>query len=275
VNLSFDFSDEVRAPVGEPDHAAKGYGEEPWEVGEPEAVPPPRIARAPRRIRGDEIDDAREGHDFEPLNHEEASAAAARLEAELRGRSYTLHSAGFFIALFAVVVFGFGVLSMIICGAPLASAELLSALPVVGADLEPPISPAQRVALSQVRARYATIKDKQTALIISGVAENVSSARLGAVQIEAALSGPTNQPLRVRAVYCGNNLSPAMVSEMTPHELDFFERLDGPKNFTLPPQGNAPFVIVFVAPPAGVSRFQLRVAKAETAPATAPASASD
>jgi predicted Zn finger-like uncharacterized protein len=270
-NLSFDFSDEVREPVGASDLGTKRYGEEEWEVGE-SAAAPSTTPRAPRRIRTTDIDDAREGQDFEQLSHEEASAAAQRLEAELRGRAYTLHSAGFFIALFALLVFGFGVLSLVICGAPIASAELLSTLPVVGASLEPPISPARRVALTQVHARYTKIKEKQTALIISGTAENVSSATLSTVQIEAALSGPTQQILRSQAVYCGNNLSLAMVGEMTPHELEFFEKLEGPRNFTLAPQASAPFVIVFVAPPAGASRFQLRVAKAEPAAAAASAS---
>lgn len=269
-NLSFDFSDEVNDLVGGPD-SAKGYHEERWEVGEAPAAPSPP-PRAARRIRATDIDEAREGQDFEQMSREEASAAAQRLEAELRGRSYTLHSAGFFIALFALVIFGFGVLSMLVCGAPIASAELLSTLPVFGASLEPPISPARRVALSQVQARYTKIKGEQTALIISGVAENVSSATLGTVQIEAALIGPAQQALRSQAVYCGNNLSSGMVGQMTPHELEFFEKLNGPANFSLSPQGSTPFVIAFVGPPAGAVRFQLRVAKAEPAADATPPS---
>ena len=286
-NLSFDFSDEPRTPDDQDDSTPQKYADETWEVGETEV--PPASPRPKRRIRITDVNvDAEEalnrdhelrgeerdaGIDFERIRPEKVSAETNRLEAELRGRPYTLHSAGFFVALFALIIFGFGILTMLICGAPIASAQLLSALPGVGADLEPPISPARRVALGEVEARYATLKGNQTALVISGTAENVSSAPLGAVRIEAALTGPGSATLRRQAIYCGNNLSSKMLSEMTPHEIEFFEKLDAPKSFTLTPQATSPFMIVFIAPPAGASQFQLRVAGADLAAASPPSPA--
>jgi predicted Zn finger-like uncharacterized protein len=285
-NLAFDFSDELRAQ-GE---TSQSYAEKKWEVGDtdPSPSPPPRPKRRIRisdfngdddegsslnQVLSRDRDLARPpGPDFERVRPEEISAQAYRLEAELRGRSYRLHSAGFFIALFALVIFGFGILAMTISSAPIASAELLSALPVVGSGLEPAISPARRVALSQVEARYATLKGDQSALVISGTVENVTSTPLGAVQIQAALTGPTQESLRSQAIYCGNNLSSKMIGEMTPHEIEFFEKLDAPRNFTLAPQTSAPFVIVFIGPPTGAVHLQLRVVRADPAAAPAPVS---
>ena len=95
------------------------------------------------------------------------------------------------------------------------------------------------------------------------------------------LSGPRGQEPRCvlrdagqralanRAVYCGNNLSAAMVRQMTPHEVEFFQKLDPPKAFTLDPSATAPFVIVFIDPPTGVTRFDVSVASAiKNAPLT-------
>jgi hypothetical protein len=66
-----------------------------------------------------------------------------------------------------------------------------------------------------------------------------------------------------------------MVSEMTPHEIGFFQKLDPPKSFVLDPSGTCPFVIVFINPPGGASRFDISVAQAMSAPAeTAAASGS-
>jgi hypothetical protein len=295
-NLAFDFNDEPQSSDSTRDSTAEStsrrYAEEKWEVGDTD-IPPPPPSRAKNRIRISDIDDdlpadagldrtfARNAvrdqlanrvpdQDFDRIRPEEVSAQARRLEEELRGRSYKLHSAGYFIGLFAMVVLGFGILTIVIQSAPIASAGLLSALPIVGQGLEPPVSAAQRVALGQVQAQYAKLKGNQTALVITGTVENLTSAPLGAVQIEAALTASNPEPLRSQAVYCGNSLSPKMIAEMTPHEIEFFEKLDAPKSFTLAPQASAPFVIVFVAPPAGAGHFQLRVVRAEPAAVPAP-----
>ena len=293
-NLTFEFNDERQSFESTRDSAAgsssRRYAEEKWEVGDTD-LPPPPAARPKSRIRVSDIDDDLEGdsaldrsfggdrdrlanrdedQDFDRIRPEEVSAQAHRLEEELRGRSYKLHSAGYFLGLFAMVVMGFGILTMVIQSAPVASAGLLSALPIVGEGLEPPISAAQRVALGQVQGQYAKLKGNQVALIITGTVENLTSAPLGAVQIEAALTASSPEPLRSQAVYCGNSLSPKMIGEMTPHEIEFFEKLDAPKTFTLSPQASAPFVIVFVAPPAGAGHFQLRVVRADPAAAPAP-----
>jgi predicted Zn finger-like uncharacterized protein len=284
-NLAFDLSDEPRSQ-GE---TSQNYAEKKWEVGDTDpSYPPPRPKRHIRisdfngdADEGPSLNQAlsrdrdlgrQAGHEFDRVRPEEISAQVYRLEAELRGRSYRLHSAGFFMALFALVILGFGILAMTISSAPIASAELLSALPVVGSGLEPAISPARRVALGQVEARYSTLKGNQSALVISGTVENVTSTPLGAVQIEAALTGLTQESLRSQAIYCGNNLSSKMIGEMTPHEIEFFEKLDAPRNFTLAPQTSAPFVIVFIGPPPGAAHFQLRVVRADPAAAPAPVS---
>jgi hypothetical protein len=285
-NLSFDFRDEPHASDSGDQGEHEAEHEDRWEVGDPES--PPRPARSRQRVRRRDADDAehdpgmysaivhrqemdRDDGEFERIRPEEVSAQARRLEAELRGSSYRLHSAGYFIGLFAMVILGFGLATIVIQSAPLASAGVFSALPLVGQKFEPPVSAARRVALSNVQAQYTRLKSNQTALVISGNAENLTSAPLGIVQIEAALTGSNAQPLRTQAVYCGNNLSPKMMTEMTPREIQFFGRLDQPKNFTLPPQTTAPFVIVFIDPPAGISHFQLRVLRADAAPAASPA----
>ncbi|HVB83167.1 MAG TPA: DUF3426 domain-containing protein [Candidatus Binataceae bacterium] len=285
-NLAFDFNDEPLTPDST---SQRSYAEEKWEVGDTDVAPSPPPRPKPR-IRISDIDDDLEGdqrpekalsrepipnqdaeQDFERIRPEEVSAQAHSLEAELRGRSYKLHSAGYFIGLFALVIFGFGMATIVIQSAPLASAGLLSALPIVGEGLAPPISPARRVALVQVQAQYASLKGNQTALVISGTAENLTSSPLGVVQVEAALTASGPEPLRRQAVYCGNSLSSKMLDEMTPHEIEFFEKLDAPKSFTLAPQASAPFMIVFIAPPAGAGHFQLRVVRADSAAAPAPA----
>lgn len=53
-----------------------------------------------------------------------------------------------------------------------------------------------------------------------------------------------------------------MIAEMTPHELEFLQKLDPQKSFMLEPSQSAPFLMVFIDPPTKVSRFAVAVAKA-------------
>ena len=172
------------------------------------------------------------------------------------------HSARFFVALFALVAFGYGAMTMLIRSAPATAAEVLSRLPKIGDRFILPIAPARLVAMRDVHADYLRTKGGHTALVVTGIAENVGGKPLHAVQIAASLRDAAQRPLANRAVYCGNNLSATMVAQMTPHELEFFQKLDPPKAFTLDPSVTSPFVIVFIDPPSAVSRFDVSVASA-------------
>jgi hypothetical protein len=99
-------------------------------------------------------------------------------------------------------------------------------------------------------------------LVVTGIAENVGGHSLHAVQIAANLRDAAQHSIASRAVYCGNNLSATMVAQMTPHELEFFQKLDPPKTFSLDPSATSPFVIVFVDPPSMVNGFDVSVATA-------------
>lgn len=177
------------------------------------------------------------------------------------------HSAQFFLMMFLLVATGFGVTAFMIHEAPAAAADVLNRLPVIGGHFVPPTTPARLVALREVRADYQRTRNGATALVITGTAENVGSEPLHVVQIAVNLRDQAQRAIAASAVYCGNNnLAPKMVSAMTPHEIEFFQKLDPPKNFTLDPSASAPFVVVFMNPPASASRYDVAVAQAVAAP---------
>ena len=119
------------------------------------------------------------------------------------------------------------------------------------------------VALHDVRADYESIKGGQTALLISGTAENVGGEPLHAVLLAVDLLDGGGRQIASNAVYCGNGLTPAMVSEMTPREIEFLQRLDPQKNFAVGPSKTAPFLMVFIDPPRKIANLRIQVAKAD------------
>jgi predicted Zn finger-like uncharacterized protein len=273
-NLTFDFHDEKSGPgdfheetpdPGEKAEFGEEVDEDQWEVGDAASG------------FGDAPDGAEEGdlHAASPAAALLRRAAAARAAADAAiepdpsvaflYKGGKVHAAGFFIGLFLLVLLGFGLFSLIICGAPMASAELLSGVPGVGDRFAPPIMPARLVALTDVHATYKNLKDNRAALVISGSAQNVGTAPLNAVQVQVSLLPDAQSPLKTQTVYCGNNLSAEMIDEMTPRELEFFQKLEPPKNFVLARAQSSAFALVIIDPPPGVTKFQVSVAKAQPA----------
>jgi predicted Zn finger-like uncharacterized protein len=177
------------------------------------------------------------------------------------------HSARFFLLLCLIVGAGFGTMTFAIHNAPAGATDLLSRLPIVGDRFTPATTPARQVALRDVTASYTRTRNGQIALVITGTAENVSVRPLHVVEIAASLRGQGGPMAVSRSVYCGNNLSAKMLGQMTPHEVEFFQRLDPPKSFTLETSASCPFLLVFIDPPAGLNGFDISVARAIEAPA--------
>ena len=259
--MTFDFSED-RGKSGELPEIPVAAAAHEWKVGGEDDPADRSFAKAVTDDEPDVEEYPRGIIDVQPEPQDRRSRRPA---------AGTVHSAGLFIGVFGLVAFGFGLLSLLLCGAPAASAGLLSRIPLFGASFAPPMSPAKRIALVDVNGQYARLKDGQAAFIVSGAADNVSDLTLHAVQIEAALIGVDRQVAR-QTVYCGNNLSLKMVAEMTQHELEFFQKLDPPKSFALAASESAPFVVVFIAPPPSATRFQVRVAQAGEAADEAAAS---
>jgi predicted Zn finger-like uncharacterized protein len=263
-NLTFEFSEESNEEHTASELAAdtREAEEDRWEVGEgSEAMHFGAGAPEPTDLKKAEA---------EPTGIEgEAAARMARLRAlsddgETLPLGHPVHSAGFFLALFFFAALGFGAASLVICGAPSASASLLSRLPVVGERFANPVSPAILVALHDVHADYRQISGGKTALVITGQAQNVGNRPLHVVEVRATLLDPSQRGIAKQAVYCGNTLSSRMISEMTPREIEFFERLEPPTSFVVQPSATAPFVIVIVDPPRA-GRFAISVAQAQRA----------
>jgi predicted Zn finger-like uncharacterized protein len=273
-NLSFDFTDEEPAldqarlarrgrrqgQVTEPSHRDSPR----WEVGEDDSAPKParskshdaladgeETRRPRRRIRasGDEPEFT---DDTEFVDEDEAP---------VYNRTMT-HSARFFLLLILLVGISFGALTLLIHSAPSSWSVALSYLPVVGDRFVIPATPAKLVALRDVHAVYQHNREGRKALVISGMAENVGTASLGVVQLTAALRDAQRRSLASQAVYCGNSVSPGMVSQMTPHEIEFFQKLEPAKTFALEPSASCRFVAVFINPPDNAQAYDISVSQA-------------
>jgi hypothetical protein len=275
-NLSFDFADEEPA-VDQARFTRRGRATEPphrdserWEVGNDASTFTPArprdndplaeedTTRPPRRQM--------RTSDTEPQFIDDTSFVDDE-EATVYNRAMT-HSARFFLLLILLVGLGFGVLTLLIHGAPGSSSVVLSYLPVIGDRFVVAATPAKLVALRDVYAVYQHGKEGQNRLVISGTAENVGTASLRIVQLTAALHDAERRSLASQAVYCGNSVSAGMIGQMTPHEIEFFQKLEPARSFALEPSASCRFVAVFMNPPSAAHAYDVSVSQAIPGAAT-------
>lgn len=259
-NLSFDFSDD---PAD--DHLLGATEEEPpvedrhedWQVGEVESIPadpePPRLVadiepaeppaaqpRPPRRPRRPKAPEPEEEESYVPA-----------------------HSSGFFLMLFALIALCFAALTMLVGLEPPSSRDLFAHMPLIGPEFQVHPAVATQVTLTGVHAIYRRLDDNRTALIVTGSAQNQSDSALHAIQIAVNLIDPQQHSLTSQTVFCGDIVSPRIAGQMTAHELQFFQQLAPPRNFVLKSGDSAPFLAIFIDPPAHSSGFTVAVLKAE------------
>ena len=267
-NLEFDFNDESAPELGgnaeEDSHSAA----ESWSVGDaPEEAPLPRRpafgtgAPDPGFSRGEPAPIGR-GTIPQYAGRPPIQRTPLPDERGVIERS-DLHSARSFIGLFFVVALVFVALTLVIYGIPNASAELLRRMPMIGPEFVQPTPLENTVNVSDVQSSYQRVKGGYNALVLTGTVKNNSTLPLHTIQIGVRLLDAAQKPVASTAVYVGTTVSPKMLAEMTPHELEFLEKLDPQKNFVLEPGHAAPFLIVFIDPPGNLNHFAVAIAKAE------------
>ncbi len=277
-NLEFDFSDE-RAPELGPESSDDDALASPqrWSVGDNDFAPPAKRQSGfgsegldPEFSRGEPAPIGRGTipqyaaiapiQPSEPLPDERAFVERAGL-----------HSARSFLGLFLVTAMLFLIATGVIHGIPSASADLMRRMPVIGEEFVQPVALESLLSIADVQSSYQTVKGGHQALVVGGVVKNNSAASFHTVQIAARLLDAAQHDLASSAVYCGSSLSPRMIGEMTPHELEFLQQLEPPKAFILEPGHSAPFLMVLIDPPGNLSHCALTVTKA--LPPGAPSSA--
>jgi hypothetical protein len=236
--------------------------------------PPPRPARTQVRRMAAPLEAEAPRYAPAPAQEKSSGFHLGRADDEERAESQftgATHASGAFLALFLFVAIAFLAASALICDEPAASARILSGAPQIGDYFARPIVPAMLVTLHDVRSEYYTLKGGHVALVISGNAQNVGERALHLVEIDANLIGDGARPLASQSVYCGNELSATMLGEMTPREIEFSQGLSPQKAFALEPDASAPFLMVFIDPPAGAGKIRMAVSKAIAADANSSA----
>jgi predicted Zn finger-like uncharacterized protein len=267
--LEFDFNEDTDPELGtEPPDDDLATSPKSWSVGEETLESP---VRQPAEFVRDEPDLRASRSEIGSMGRG-ASAPHADIAPIQRSalpdeRAYieraALRSARTFVGLFFVVALVFAALTLVTVALPSASAELLRRMPIIGPAFVQPTPLENLVSVSDVQSNYQTVKGGHQALVLTGVVKNNATLPLHTIQIGVRLLDAAQHEVASFAVYVGTTLSPRMIGEMTPHELEFLQKLDPQKTFVLEPGHAAPFLMVFIDPPRDAGHFAVAVSNVQ------------
>ncbi len=142
------------------------------------------------------------------------------------------------------------------------AAAFFSSLPLVGEALLKEKALACKVALSNVRGSYDTIRDRKLVFTISGEAVNNAATPITDIQIEGTITGGDGKTER-KVIFCGNE---ARLTDLSDREIDLLHQLD--PSYSLQPGQSSRFLVVFTDPPADLREFTAKVLNVRPALAT-------
>jgi predicted Zn finger-like uncharacterized protein len=258
-NLTFDFNEDEDAEIVIAPENDDLEALEEWEVGEEREAP--RMDMDMDVLRADEfVEPTPTKPPGAPGRFDEREHLAYR--APVPVEQVRVHSSGFFLMIFFAIVVMFALISGFLISSPAAGREWISMIPTLGDHFKAPPGLDSIVRLHDPHAEYRQLKGGQNALVVSGRAENISQQPLHAIRIAINLLDGSQHPLVQQSIYCGNVISGKMISEMTAREIEFFQRLDPPKNFVVKPGDSPVFLVVFLNPPGQPHLFSIHTVAA-------------
>jgi predicted Zn finger-like uncharacterized protein len=193
----------------------------------------------------DERDDVEEDEPTPPEPEPDRPPPAAR-----RGGSH----ARFALRSFLGVSLAYAVLSVYLFTHPEDARQMLRQIPLIGATLvESRLHPGS-IQLLNVRGEYQRVLGDQLVFVILGTAVNGSPVPVKGIQVEGRIKGAEEQR---QVVFCG--AARPDVQNLSLREIALLQTLEPPKDWTLAPNDETSFVVVFAGPPTDLKEFSAEV----------------
>jgi predicted Zn finger-like uncharacterized protein len=174
-----------------------------------------------------------------------------------------LLSPGAFVLFLGLLIFSNGMLGLYCFYHTEATEAFLARLPLLGGLVSGERVSARHIVLSDLEGRYQTTKDSQKVFTISGTATNDTALAARTIQIEGAIYDIKKKSVGQRLIFCGTNISPDRLTNLTAREIGALQGLVPPKQFHVLAGEAVKFLIVFTSPPSSVAEFSSRVVAAQ------------
>jgi hypothetical protein len=172
-------------------------------------------------------------------------------------------SPGVVLLFLGLLILSFGLLSTYCFYRPENAEAALARIPVLNTLVAGERFSVQHIILSDLDGRYQLTKDNQEVFAVSGVATNIAAIPARTIQLEGAIYDATGKVVGQRLIFCGTNISPDRLANLTLREIGALQDLVPPKQFHVIAGGAVKFLMVFPSPSSPVAEFSGRVVTAQ------------
>lgn len=168
-----------------------------------------------------------------------------------------------FLLLLVFLALSNGVLGFYCFHHPEGTEAVLKQLPILGSLVAGERFSAQHLVLGNLEGRYQVTKDRQKVFTLSGTATNNAAVPARTIQIEGIIYDEKGKMVGQRLIFCGTNIAPERLTNLTLREIGALQDLVPPKQFHIATGDAVKFLIVFTTPPPTVTEFSGRVVAAQ------------
>jgi hypothetical protein len=202
--------------------------------------------------------------------HFYTDAEAAEEEQRIKALSPSVRSTpeatispGVFLLFLGFLVLSFGSLSVYCFYHPEDTEAVLAQIPIFNTLVAGERFSTQHIILSDLNGRYQVTKDNQKVFTVSGVATNNATIPARTIQLEGTIYDATGKVVGQRLIFCGTNIDPERLANLTLREIGALQDLVPPKQFHVTAGSAVKFLIVFSSPSSAVAEFRGRVVTAQ------------
>jgi len=168
-----------------------------------------------------------------------------------------------YVSLLALLVVGFGLLTIVSRASPQTPESILKSIPVLGPLVLKNNHLKDGILIKSLNTGYQSIQGNREVFLISGVALNQNPVVVREIQLTGKVYNLDGKEIEHQTIWVGNTLSPKILRGMTVEDIPQLQELKPLKSFEIPPGDSIPFTIVFLRSAKSASEFSCEVVNAQ------------
>jgi hypothetical protein len=170
-----------------------------------------------------------------------------------------------YISLFGILLLIFSVVTLTYQASPARLESFIKNIPWFGPMVIKNNHLRDGILVQSLRSGFHIIEGGHKVFVISGEVVNRTQVSVREIRVEGLTYTKEGEEIESQAISIGNPISKKLLQDMTAREISVLQELKPQKQYEIPPDKSATFIIVFLKPPENIKAFSCKVLSAKAA----------